>query len=88
MITLGPSLALSFSVAHGWRTALQIPALLAIVLSACIPLITVDKPSDVGYEDQTTLGSMYVIVMSSVNILNCFKIDSLLCDLIVKPIKP
>ena len=54
--TVGPGIATALAVTYGWRSALQIPAALALLASAVIPFCCWDKPSDVGYEDQLTLG--------------------------------
>ncbi|XP_067930220.1 glucose-6-phosphate exchanger SLC37A4-like [Watersipora subatra] len=56
MSAVGPSIAAILSVHHGWQTAMHLPALLAIATSPFIIFCTWDKPSDVGYEDQLTLG--------------------------------
>lgn len=57
---LGPGLATALSITHGWRSALQIPAFFALVLSVFVPYCTWDKPSDVGYEDQLTIFGNFV----------------------------
>ena len=56
----GPGLASAIAVAHGWKMAIQVPALLAIVSAPAVMVCTWDKPSDVGYEDQITLGGEFL----------------------------
>lgn len=57
---MGPGIATGLAVSYGWRSAIQMPALLAIVAAAVVPFCCWDKPSDVGYEDQLTLGGKFM----------------------------
>lgn len=68
--TIGPGIATAMSVTYGWRTALQYPALLVLVCSGLIPFCTWDKPSDVGYEDQLTLGGSAPFSMTTPTIFS------------------
>ena len=55
---VGPGLASALSVNHNWKVAMQVPAIIAIGAAPVVMMTTWDKPSDVGYEDQLTLGGM------------------------------
>jgi len=54
------------AVTYGWRFALQVPAMAAVVFAAIIPFCAWDKPSDVDYEDEVTMFGEYFcyLVMS------------------------
>ncbi|XP_067930198.1 glucose-6-phosphate exchanger SLC37A4-like [Watersipora subatra] len=53
--TVGPNLAAGLCVNYGWRVSVQIPALIALFASPIVGYVAVDRPSDVGYEDQLSL---------------------------------
>lgn len=57
----GPAVADTLSTTFSWRLALQLPALFTIFGAAAVSYCTWDKPSDVGYEDQLTLGGKTIL---------------------------
>jgi len=62
-------MATAIAVDHGWRLAITVPALIAIFMSIVLLFVTIDKPSDVGYEDQLTLGGKATLNITKFSIL-------------------
>lgn len=52
----GPIIANTWANNHGWRVAVQMPAVISMVVAAAVYFTAFEKPSDVGYIDQTFPG--------------------------------
>lgn len=48
---IGPFAASSWANDHGWRVAIQMPAVISMVIASALYFLNIDKPSDVGYQD-------------------------------------
>lgn len=53
---IGPGVANSWATEHGWQVAIQMPAVISMVVAFPLYFTNFDKPSDVGYEDQEIRG--------------------------------
>ncbi|KAF6037978.1 SLC37A4 [Bugula neritina] len=61
---VGPPMANSWATDHGWRVAIQMPAVISMVVSTALYFMNFDKPSDVGYTDQESekdWGQLYLM---------------------------
>ena len=58
---IGPSVANSWATDYGWKVAIQMPAVISMVLATALYFTVFDKPSDVGYLDQNFGGGMCTI---------------------------
>ena len=53
---MGTPLATAWANKLGWRTAVQMPAVIGLVMSPMLFFINFDKPADVGYANQRYQG--------------------------------
>ncbi|XP_067936817.1 glucose-6-phosphate exchanger SLC37A4-like [Watersipora subatra] len=49
---IGPAAANNWANEHGWRVAIQMPAVISMVVASALYFLNIDKPSDVGYQNQ------------------------------------
>lgn len=72
---VGPSAATSWANDHGWRVAIQMPAVISMVIASALYFLNIDKPSDVGYQNQKyTQGKGRVKYAPSTHMRSCLSI--------------
>ena len=53
---LGPGVANALATSHGWRTGIQIPAMVALIASPLVYFTLWDKPANAGYQVEPNAG--------------------------------